>query len=106
MLKSKYIAIAFSLVLVLTLLLTFNLKRTEAKIESGEINVQGMTCAGCAYMVKLALEKEEGVLSAEVDPIKGDTVIKFNSLCVIRCTALCTFIRRKVDMPAVWTGYY
>ena len=73
-------AIGFFLVLVLTLLLTFNLKRTEAKIESGEINVQGMTCEGCAYMVKLALEKEDGVLSAEVDPITGDTVIKFNSV--------------------------
>lgn len=40
--------------------------------------VEGMTCAGCAAGMKAALEREEGVTSAEVDYEKARARIRFN----------------------------
>jgi len=41
--------------------------------------VEGMTCAGCAAGMKATLEREEGVLGAEVDYEKASARIRFDS---------------------------
>lgn len=52
---------------------------TEAEpVKQVVLSVEGMTCAGCAVSVKMALKGLDGVTETQVDVDKGETTITFS----------------------------
>ena len=56
-------------------------------MEKLTLNVEGMTCGGCATSIQNALNSRDGVTSAEADVAAGTVAVEFDS-AVIRQAAL------------------
>ncbi len=50
----------------------------ELEMQTVDLRIEGMTCAGCAAAVKLALERVPGVAGAEVDFEKKLAHVRYN----------------------------
>ena len=71
---SRIIKLAVSGVMVVTL----GVITAAAFTKTVTIKVDGMKCAKCSSSVTKALKATEGVEEAEVDPKKGEAVVKFD----------------------------
>lgn len=56
-------------------------------MEKLTLNVEGMTCGGCATSIQNALNNRDGVTSAEADVAAGTVAVEFDS-AVIQQAAL------------------
>lgn len=67
-----------NLVISVVLVLTVGVITAAAFTKTVTIKVEGMKCAKCSASVAKALKATEGVEEAEVDPKKGEAVVKFD----------------------------
>ena len=67
-----------NLVISVVLVLTVGVITSAAFTKTVTIKVEGMKCAKCSASVAKALKATEGVEEAEVDPKKGEAVVKFD----------------------------
>ena len=67
-----------NLVVSSVLVLTLGVITAAAFTKTVTIRVEGMKCAKCSGAVAKALKATEGVEDAQVDPKKGEAVVKFD----------------------------
>ncbi len=51
-------------------------------MEKLTLNVEGMTCGGCATSIQNALNSRDGVTSAEADVAAGTVSVEFDSVVI------------------------
>ena len=55
-------------------------------MEKLTLNVEGMTCGGCANSIKNALNSRDGVKSSEADVAAGTVSVEFDSAVIRKAT--------------------
>ncbi|MEW6211091.1 MAG: cation transporter [Acidobacteriota bacterium] len=68
----------YVIAMILALAISFSAAPVFAASRTVAIEVEGMTCGGCAYSIEKALKGTQGVEDAKVNYEKGEAWIKYD----------------------------